>query len=277
MCARGFDIGSFDVYNRHMTLGVRFSGSMALLVSVADADEATAALEGGADVIDAKDPTGGALGPVRPDVLTVITGTVRGRAIVTAALGDASDVHRTERLAAEYSGRGASLLKVGFAGVADARRVDALLAAAVRGCVAGSGVVAVAYADCSYAACIDPWSLVEVAVRSGARGVLVDTADKLGDGLTSLWNPSQLASWVAEARSWGLIAAVAGKLGESDFAIAREAGADIVGVRGAACVGERTSRVSADRVRLLRARLDDRSILVDAPAIAAVAESGSSV
>lgn len=259
-----------------MTLGVRFSGSTALLVSVADADEAIAALEGGADVIDAKDPTGGPLGRVRLDVFTEIVAAVRGRAVTTAALGDASDVHRTERLAAEYSSRGASLVKVGFAGVADARRVDALLAAAVRGCTTGTGVVAVAYADYSSAESIDPWSLVDVAVRSGARGVLVDTADKLGDGLTSLWTPAQIASWVAEARSWGLIAAVAGKLGASDFAVARDAGADVVGVRGAACIGERTGRVSIDRVRLLRARLDELSTIEDAAAAGAVVESASS-
>ena len=85
-----------------MTLGVKFSGSTALLVSVADADEAIAALEGGADVIDAKDPTGEPLGRVGLDVFNEIVAAVRGRAVTTAALGDASDVHRTERLAAEY-------------------------------------------------------------------------------------------------------------------------------------------------------------------------------
>ena len=39
---------------------------MKLLVSVADAAEARAAIEGGADIIDAKDPTTGALGPCLP-------------------------------------------------------------------------------------------------------------------------------------------------------------------------------------------------------------------
>jgi uncharacterized protein (UPF0264 family) len=271
----GFDIGSRDVYNRHMTLGVRFSGSAALLVSVADADEAIAALEGGADVIDAKDPAHGSLGAVGLEALAEIQAAVRNRAVLTAALGDASDVHRTERLATEYSSRGASLVKVGFAGVADARRVDALLAAAVRGCAAGSGVVAVAYADSAYAESIDAWSLVDVAVRSGARGVLVDTADKLGEGLMSLWTPTQIASWVADARSWGLIAAVAGRLGPSDVAIVRDAGADVVGVRGAACIGDRNSRVSAERVRALRARLDDQPTSPDGAAVDTVAESAS--
>lgn len=254
---RRFDITARCVYNRSMTLGVNVPRSMALLVSVADADEAMAALEGGADIIDAKDPARGALGAVRPEVLAEIHTAVGGRAMVTAALGDATDVHRIERAAAEYSGRGASLVKIGFAGVCDARRVDALLAAAVRGCVPGSGVVAVAYADAATVGSIDAWSLVDVAARSGARGVLVDTADKLGEGLTALWSCTQILSWVAEARGWGLIAALAGKLGPDDFGIVRDAGADVIGVRGAACATERTSRVSADRVRILRSRLND--------------------
>jgi uncharacterized protein (UPF0264 family) len=38
-----------------------------------------------------------------------------------------------------------------------------------------------------------------------------------------------------------------------DFAFVRDAGADIVGVRGAACEGGRSGRVTAERVHLLRA------------------------
>jgi|SRR5687768_12853756 len=242
-----------------MTSGFRLPGPVALLVSVSSAVEAEAALDGGAGIIDAKDPTRGALGAVRHEVLVEIHAAVRGRAPMTAALGDAHDVHRIERLAAEFSERGASLVKVGFAGIVDARRVDALLTAAVRGCALGdgsSGVIAVAYADAAYVPSIDAESLVDVAARSGTRGVLIDTADKSGPGLTSLWTPDQIARWVADARSWGLLAAVAGKIGAEDFAVMRDAGADIVGVRGAACDAGRTGAVSADRVRLLRASLD---------------------
>src|SRR5438876_557342 len=48
-------------------------------------------------------------------------------------------------------------------------------------------------------------------------------------------------------------AAVAGGLSGSDFVRARALGADLVGVRGAACVGGRTGRVSRARVAALRA------------------------
>ena len=51
---------------------------MRLLVSVSSAAEASAALAGGADVIDAKDPLAGALGAVSADVLREIHAIVAG-------------------------------------------------------------------------------------------------------------------------------------------------------------------------------------------------------
>ncbi len=61
---------------------------MKLLVSVADAAEAQAAVEGGADIIDAKDPTTGALGRVSLSVLQAIRETVASSIPLSAALGD---------------------------------------------------------------------------------------------------------------------------------------------------------------------------------------------
>ena len=62
-----------------------------------------------------------------------------------------------------------------------------------------------------------------------------------------------LDAWVSEARDAGLIVALAGQLTADDLPFARDAGAEIAGVRGAACDGGRTGRVSADKVRMLRA------------------------
>jgi len=229
---------------------------MRLLVSVASAAEASAALAGGADVIDAKDALAGALGAVAIHVLCEIHAAVAGARLVTAALGDAADEAAIERAAHEFAAAGAAFVKIGFAGIAGAGRVAALTAAAVRGVKAGSdgngGVVAVAYADADRAASLAPAALVEVAARAGAEGVLLDTADKDGPGLRGLVAPGALAAWVAEAHQTGLLVALAGKLTADDLPFVRDAGADIAGVRGAACVGGRTGRVSADRVLLLR-------------------------
>jgi uncharacterized protein (UPF0264 family) len=231
---------------------------MRLLVSVACAAEAAAALAGGADVIDAKDPLSGALGAVSLDTLREIHATAGGTRLVTAAIGDAADERDVERRAAAYGGAGAALVKVGFAGIASSTRVASLLAAAVRAAATAAGgvhpfgVVAVAYADAGGASSIAPDVLIDVAARAGAAGVLVDTADKNGPGLRALVTAGELAAWVSAARDAGLLVALAGKLTAADLAFVRDAGADIAGVRGAACEGGRAGRVSAERVALLR-------------------------
>ncbi len=219
---------------------------MQLLVSVATAAEASAALAGGADIVDAKNPRAGALGAVSLDTLTEIQLAVGGARPVTAALGDASDEAAVEQLAFEFADSGTSLVKVGFNGICSATRVAALIAAAHRGAEAGSrgrcGVVAVGYADDP--ASVTAAALVAIATRAGARGIL-----------SALIDADALAPFVARAHDHGLFVALAGKLTADDLAFVRDAGADIAGVRGAACEGGRNGRVSADRVRQLLATL----------------------
>ena len=94
---------------------------------------------------------------------------------------------------------------------------------------------------------------MDVAARAGAAGVLLDTADKSGPGLRQLVQPATLAAWVADAHEAGLFVALAGRLTADDLPFVRDAGADIAGVRGAACDGGRTGRVTADRVSRLLA------------------------
>jgi uncharacterized protein (UPF0264 family) len=229
---------------------------MQLLVSVADAAEARHAVNGGADLIDAKDPFTGALGPVGLDTLRQIYTAVAGCRTVTAALGDASDEERIERAAFEYGSVGVGFVKVGFAGTNDLSRVERLLTAAIRGVQAAGlpqccGVVAVAYADTGGSSSVDRNALVDVAARAGASGVLLDTAIKSGPGLRHLIAPGILERWVAAAHGAGLIVAMAGKLTLDDLPVIRDTGADIAGVRGAACEAERSSRVVEARVRAL--------------------------
>src|SRR5256885_2654421 len=122
---------------------------MHLLVSVKNAAEAAAALAGGADVIDAKDPAAGALGAVAPRVFRDIRALVGDAKPVTAALGDASGAIEAERAARESAGAGARFVKIGFAGIDSAARIADILAAAVFGSRAVSvektGVVAGAF------------------------------------------------------------------------------------------------------------------------------------
>jgi uncharacterized protein (UPF0264 family) len=231
---------------------------MQLLVSVANGADASAALAGGAHIVDAKNPRAGALGAVSRDALTEIHIAVGGARPVTAAIGDASDEAAIERLSFEFAALGTAIVKVGFGGIRSTERVTALITAARRGVESGSrghsGVVAVGYADDP--AGVAPAALVAIAASAGARGVLLDTADKRGPGLPALIEPRTLAAWVARAHHHGLWVALAGKLTADDLPVVRDAGADVAGVRGAACEGDRTARISTDKVRQLVAALN---------------------
>jgi len=228
---------------------------MQLLVSVGNATEALAALQGGADLIDAKDAHSGALGAVSPETLSQIHAAIAPRRPVTAALGDASDETAIEDKARRFANAGAAFVKVGFAGISSTSRVRDLIRAATRGARAGqhhTALVAVAYADADQVGSLAPPSVAEIAADAGADGLLIDTANKSGPGLVGLVEPRTLAAWVEGSHRDGLFVALAGKLTSDDLGLVCDTGADIAGVRGAACDGGRIGHVVADRVRLLQ-------------------------
>ena len=63
-----------------------------LLVSVRSADEAQAALEGGAAIIDVKEPALGSLGRASPETIAAVVKQVAGRASVSVALGELGEM-----------------------------------------------------------------------------------------------------------------------------------------------------------------------------------------
>ena len=94
---------------------------MRLLVSVRNATEALAAVQGGADLVDVKDPNAGSLGAAPIKDFHKIHTAVSGERPVTAALGDANDETAIEKIARTFADAGAAIVKVGFAGIDNAR------------------------------------------------------------------------------------------------------------------------------------------------------------
>jgi (5-formylfuran-3-yl)methyl phosphate synthase len=235
---------------------------MQLLVSVRSAAEVGPALSGGADIIDAKEPSRGSLGSVSPATLREILALVPAECPFSLALGDLTSPEEVMALMAslELPVRPApTYLKLGFAGVHSPEMVTRILATAVAG-VAKKGsvalVVAVAYADAARAETLAPELISSRARDAGAAGVLLDTHRKDGIGLLGWLAPPELASWVASVRREGLLTALAGALTLEDMNTVCQAGADVVGVRGAACEGGREGRITATRVQALRQWLD---------------------
>jgi uncharacterized protein (UPF0264 family) len=241
---------------------------MPLLVSVRSAEEVPAALAGGADIIDAKEPSRGPLGAVDPEVLWAIAARTPANVPLGVALGDAAARRQVEAVvsAARVPARGAPVyLKLGFAGVAP-QRVPALLDAAVAAAAEGAErarVVAVAYADHGAAASAAPEEMLRMAKAAGAVGLLVDTWRKAGAGLLDYMPLERLSPLSAAARAAGLLFAVAGSLDRETVPLVVGI-ADVIGVRGAACRGGRTGRVDAGRVRQLRALIGEPAALSSA-------------
>jgi (5-formylfuran-3-yl)methyl phosphate synthase len=232
---------------------------MRLLVSLRSAEEVNAALAGGADIIDAKEPGRGPLGPVAPDVLRAISARVPSESPFSAALGDFTAAFEIGPAieAATVSRTGAVYLKLGFAGAPNRASVDGLIATALRIAADLPGapiVVPVAYADRLEAGTPSPEDVLDSAIARGARAFLMDTYTKDGTSLLDLLPLERVRALAGRARSAGLLVALAGSLGPAE--VERLAGtADIVGVRGAACVGGRAGRLDASRIAHLRSRM----------------------
>src|SRR5881628_2451907 len=149
---------------------------MQLLISIAGPAEARTALRGGADVIDAKDPRQGALGPVPLHRLAAIRAAVAGARPLSAALGDAASEPALAGAVAAAVAVGVAFVKVGFAGVTSEARARRLALAARRGVGTDGGtrLVLVAYADWAHAESLAPARVIAVATEAGAAGVMLD-------------------------------------------------------------------------------------------------------
>src|SRR5256885_14803664 len=209
---------------------------MQLLVSVTGPAEARAALRGGADVIDAKDPWRGALGPLPLHRLAAIRSAVAHARPLSAALGDAASEEALTRAVAAAAAVGVAFVKVGFAGVTSEVRARRLAVAAGQRAEGATRLVLVAYADWRYAESLAPARLVGIAADAGAAGVLLDTASK-GAPLFAIQPVASVAAWVAAAHAAGLFAAPAGSPPRPPLPPAPAPRAPLLGARGAPGAG----------------------------------------
>jgi uncharacterized protein (UPF0264 family) len=234
-------------------------------------EEASTALAGGADIIDAKEPEAGALGRLAPATLAAILRTVDGRSPVSATIGDMELApHPVRAAAAEMAARGADIIKIGiFAG--DLAGTLAALAPLVAG---GARLVAVAFAD----RCPDLAELVTRCAEAGFYGIMLDTADKEAGPLTAHASSEALAAFITASRRRGLITGLAGSLRLDEVAALARLGPDYLGFRSALTAGRRADALDLQAVRAIRAALDQGSATASSIATAtagAIAAAGS--
>lgn len=211
-----------------------------LLVSVRSAEEARGAHEGGATVIDIKEPTRGPLGRASVKVWRAVRSTVPTGVPVSVALGELTD-WANPPTPGEWTGL--AYRKVGLArsGPDWSDRW-----ATIRRRSPGPPWVAVAYSDWTTAESPSPDAILDEALAiPECVGLLVDTWDKSRPGGLDLsWAPV-----VERARSAGRLVALAGRLDLDAIRRLAPLRPDLFAVRGAACTGgDRLAKVDRDRV-----------------------------
>jgi uncharacterized protein (UPF0264 family) len=225
---------------------------MRLLVSVVDAAEARVAAAGGADVIDVKDPSLGAIGEAAPHVVRAVREATPRHLPVSAALGDGPFAPAVAaRLVQAATASGADFVKLGVRHTSLGDAATSLRAARAT-LPPGGRLVVAGFADSARAGSPAPADLPGLAADVGAHGCLLDTAVKDGRGLFDWLDDAELSTFVEACRARRLLSALAGSLRVEDLARLGPIGPDLVGVRGAACIGDRVrGRVDAARVRAL--------------------------
>lgn len=226
---------------------------MKLLISPSNLQEARAAIEGGADIIDVKNPKEGSLGANFPWVIKEIKSILPRGIELSATLGDLNFKPGTASLAAYGAASlGVDYIKAGFL-IAEKKEAQEL-ASKISNAVQNFDVrvVFAGYADYREIGSISPFLLPEVASEAGAHAVMIDTARK-NRGLLTYFKVAELEKFIHLAHGCDLKAALAGSLKMGDAKLLKNTDVDIIGVRSLVCIGDRINgRISAKKVRKLK-------------------------
>jgi uncharacterized protein (UPF0264 family) len=229
-----------------------FPPSPQLLVSVRSAAEAEAALEGGAQLIDVKEPRHGSLGRAGDAEITDIIARVAGMRPVSAALGELAQAEQ----ARPYHGPGLAYVKWGLSGLgngADWRRAWQEAVRRVSAANPACRVVLVAYADWQRAEAPSVAAVSAFAREEAGTVLLVDTFVKTARHTLLDWlPPAEICRLCASCHEAGVRVALAGSLGAAEIELLRPERPDWFAVRGAVCEGnEREATVSVRKVKEL--------------------------
>ena len=173
----------------------------AMLASVRSEAEAQIALDGGADIVDFKDPDQGALGALAADVIVAGARRVAGRVPTSATAGD---------WPLEPAALCAAVDRIGATGV-DFVKLGLLPGAPLSGCIEALApladryrLVAVFFADRGV-----PLDALRQLQRAGFAGAMIDTFEKSRGSLRQHLPDSELRVFVGLGRQLGLVTGLA--------------------------------------------------------------------
>lgn len=224
-----------------------------LLASVADTNELAVAAAGGADILDLKDPTRGALGAWPVERIAQAVALARSWPSHPPLSATAGDLPMVPALVAarvaEMAACGLDYVKIGLFTSGDPAGCLAALTPEAR---RGSRLVAVLFADLWPDA-----SLLPAIAQAGFAGAMLDTAGKSTGGLPRHKTARELARFVDEAHALGLLTGLAGSLTLADIPALTPLGPDYLGFRTALCVhGKRNGALDQTALAAIRRAMD---------------------
>jgi len=199
-----------------------------LLISVTNIEEAQLALAHGADIIDLKDPSQGALGALPLPTIAAVMTLVNAQKPVSATIGDLpmqpavilKGVTALMALKVDF-------IKIGFFATDD---YQPCLTALHQLTQAGAKLIAVLFADHSY----HP-ELIASIKQAGFIGIMLDTANKNGLTLMDHYSAEQQLKFAQQVFTQGLLLGFAGSLQLKHVAALKKINPTYIGFRGGVC------------------------------------------
>jgi uncharacterized protein (UPF0264 family) len=198
------------------------------LASVTSEAEARLAAAHGADIVDCKNPSAGALGALPHTVVADIRKALPRHTPVSATIGDlAADPEPVLEAARAMAATGCDIVKIGLFPGADPA---ATIRHVGRSLARRTTLVAVLLADAPFES-----ALIPVLGEAGFAAVMLDTGQKDGRSLLDHRSTDELRDFISEAQGAGLMAGLAGSLSRAHIPALLALGPDVLGFRGALC------------------------------------------
>lgn len=218
-----------------------------MLASVRNLEEAKMVYQGGADIIDIKEPNEGALGAVPLAQIHKVVDDLWEKCIVSATIGDLpADPTQINEKVIQTAETGVDYVKVGM--FSD-RHIETCLPSLVHCTNKGIAIIAVFFADMEF----DVDFAIQIAADARLKGVMLDTARKGSGSLLTHRNIMQLEYFVNRAKQNELLTGLAGSLTTNDIPTLLKAEPDYVGFRTALCDKKlRTGHLDQQAIEIVR-------------------------
>ncbi len=216
-----------------------------LLASVMNLEEAKIALDGGADIIDLKNPLAGALGALPLDDIRAIVKMINQQRPVSATIGDLPMEPNIICPAVEATAKtGVDYIKIGFFKSEHLRACITALSPLAQ----QHKLIAVLFADQQ-----PDFSLLDDLAKAGFHGVMLDTADKKNGGLRDHLQAIDLIEFIIPSRKYNLLCGLAGSLRNENITELMALQPDYLGFRGALCKdNQRGQKIYAEKICILQ-------------------------